>query len=277
MASRKTLLLSIFARRNELFRVSEKDDLYFLSLFKEYSDTKKNITFQYQCSKNEELTRLRETYKFDEMRSAVNDFEMQKNLMTWVYKKLNKDGNCIPLFPMNSLNILDKTIKDNIGSNCWMHALVLNEIFLSLSMKSRMIRCMPMDLRYSDCHCVTLAFNETYNKWIIFDSACGCCYFDEINIPLNIMELRRRLINNEQILIPNKDEYFHKKMIKYWIKNCIRFESYLFSQFNCETIKQNKTIVNLNPKLYVIEDKIIKKNKYDLMYINTNNEEEFWR
>lgn len=157
-----------------------------------------------------------------------------------------------------------------------MYAVVLNEIFLSLGFKSRMIRCLPLDLRFNDCHCITEAYSKEYNKWIIFDSAFCTCYLNSDLKPIGLKEFRELIISNNNVVASLVPRIRSNELVNYWVKNLFRFESYSESKFNIESIDEDKTIYSLLPKDYEITNKIIQKKGHKLIYIYTHDPNKFW-
>lgn len=81
---------------------------------------------------------------------------------------------------------MENTRKNKFTSSCWANAVVLNEVFLAFGFFSRMIRCLPLDLRPSDCHCVMLSYSDDYRKWVVFDAAMGTYYTNSDKIPMSV-------------------------------------------------------------------------------------------
>ena len=257
-------------------RLSKEDDMFFLKKYREYScDKKEKLKFDYS---NEPIIGLSDYVPIELLRfNKSEEFEMMIRIMVWVHKFLLPDALAIPIYPFNCINILEKTKAENIKSNCWMYAIVLNEIFLSIGFKSRMVRCMPIDLRFDDCHCVTQAYSDQYNKWILFDASMGTYYTDVNKVPLSISELRLSIIDDKKFFTPFIPSRKFKQVYGYWIKNLFRFETYSCSRFNMESINESKTIYSLIPNDYNIENKKI-SDRYgnQIQIIYTHDAKQFW-
>lgn len=254
------------------------DDIYFLKLFRDYEYENVKINFEYDY-KSTNLAILQDTYKLQDIMGSGNEFLKQIKLMLWVSSILKPNGECIPppLSEFNSLNILNKSLNGNMLSNCWMHATVLNEILLAAGYKSRMIRCMPMELRFSDCHCVNMVYSNHYSKWFVLDATLGGVYYNNDGIPMNLYEIRNAILENSNIDIIYNRRAYKNDIIKYFSKNLIRFQCYRVSQFFSEDNKKDNTIINLNPKLYMLSDKeIINSEGRIIRHINISNPKVFW-
>ena len=177
-------------------RISKEDDLYFLRKFAEYDSGAKDADFRfhYIC---EPLPELDDYLPRELTKCEKHDFENMMRLMIWVHKALIPDSMATPAEPFHCLNILEKTWTDQMTSNCWMFSVVLNEIYLSVGYRSRMVRCMPLDLRFCDCHCVVQAYVEQYRKWVTFDPSFGTYYCNTQKVPLNLKEIREYIIRGE--------------------------------------------------------------------------------
>lgn len=257
--------------------VSKDDDLSILKSFDKYANEKDDrILFSYDTSTNHILNKLLPSIWIEKKQTSEDDFNLMVEIMVWVYKTLIPSVDVIPQHPLNSVNILEQTKNYGKYSNCWMYATVLNEIFLSLGYKSKMIRCMPIDLRFDDCHCVTQAYCDSLNKWIVFDAALCTYYSDENKVPISLCEFRKRVIKNQPVKLPLITAKKASEIIDYWIKNLFRFEAYSSSKFNIEETVEDKIIYQLIPLHYKLIDKELDKGRYTIKIIYTNDDKSFW-
>lgn len=258
--------------------ISQEDDLHFLRQYSEYKrdySKKDKITFQYI---NKELNDLKNYLPSELFQEKNSDFTTMIKLMLWVHNFLIPDGRATPVHPFNCINILEKTKTEKIKSNCWMFAVVLNEIYLSFGYRSKMIRCMPFDLRFNDCHCVVQVYVNEYSKWIMLDAAFGAYYIDTQKIPLNLKEIREHIIMNKKMTTPLTPSKHSKELLKYWTKNIFRFETYAINKFNMEENDSDESIIySLLPVGYNLSDKLITHNGHDLKIIHTHDEFKFWQ
>lgn len=243
-----------------------------------YEAVDEKINYTYDTPERYWLKKLRSRYRIDQIAGDNGEFRQMSNLMVWVYDTLKYDGELIiDTHKFNSLNIISRTEKKGISSNCWMYATVLNEVFLAMGFKSRRIRCMSADLEDKECHCVTIVYSNEFNKWIMFDAANKAFFVDKQALPMSLQELRESLITEQKIYLPKATTSDFEKIKRYWYKNIVRFQAYSHSAFNFESSKKEKKIYNLNPKAIVVEDKVTFNNRVKQNYINISNPNIFWR
>lgn len=255
-----------------------EDYYFFLDLFSEFNSSESecnNLKFRYDFS-NPSLKLLRDKYNLTKVAGTENMFRQLVRLMIWVNDQLIGDGLCEPLYPMNALHILEATKNKAIRSNCFMYSVVLNEVYLSMGFYSRMIRCMPSDLRYDDCHCVTIVYVKEYSKWVVFDAANRAYYIDKTMQPMSLMDIRNTLLNREPIYVPMMARKQLRLLYHYWVKNIIRFECYDISCYDAETLNGDRILYHLQPRNFVVTDKAVSFDSFQLMHIHTSNEKRFF-
>lgn len=250
---------------------------YFLRLFQEFDNepVTEYFRFEYQFDDNN-LKLLKEKYRLSDIAGTGPQMRQMVNLMVWVNENLLGDGTCNPEHPVNALQILEKTETKKLKSNCYMFAVVLNEVFLSMGFYSRMVRCMPLDMEYNDCHCVTVAYVEEYHKWVVFDAANRAYYLNQKMEPIGLMEIRQALIAQETIYIPMASRHVTRQIMNYWMKQSIRYECYAMSCFGAEDLAGDRIMYHLNPKKYCIKDKTVSFPQFQLIHRHTSNPEVFW-
>lgn len=255
----------------------QQDDAYFLKLFGDYEYEDSPIEFQYIYDAPE-LSVIKDIYKLNQLVDNKEEIKQQIALMKWVKSTLIPDGTCIPSPPIDALSIIERTKISSIKSNCWMHATVLNEVYLSFGFRSKMARCMPMDLRYDDCHCIVHVYSTQYGKWIIMDAAYAGYYFDAQGIPMGLPDLRKALINKERIYIPGATRESQRHILNYWTKNIIRFQCYQKSCYGAESTNQDELVmINLNPRLFKLSNTSSEISGRIVKQIHISNPDVFWK
>jgi hypothetical protein len=107
------------------------------------ADNRPIPAFSYQQSDNANLTALREGFKLDSIAGQGSDVLKILNLLHWVHDLVPHDGMHGNPEVKNAMSMLEVCKKDNRGLNCRGLSLVLNECYLSLGIKSRIVTCLP--------------------------------------------------------------------------------------------------------------------------------------
>ena len=263
----KENLIDFYDRQNFLRCFSEFD----------YNEKNDNFTFSFNL-KSQELEFLKKQHKYTVLVDKSSEFRSMVSLMVWVNDILIGDGMAIPPKEFDALHVLNETVTSKLRCNCYMYAVVLNEIFLSVGYISRMVRCLPIDLDFNDCHCVTEAYCQELNKWIIFDSANRAYYINKEMIPLNLFELREHIKNNKKVYVPYMGRTKSAALIEYLSKNLIRFESFKHSMYGNERFNSKQCLLHFQSRNYPISDKTINYPDVgtQITHIHTSNPNLFW-
>jgi hypothetical protein len=241
-------------------------------------------TYFENCDSNN-LSFLRKKYKIDTIIKPQDIFGKVIDIMNWVHNQLFCIGESVRPQETNSLSILNERKKGNLI--CLYQAIVMNEILLSINIKSRVVKCMPCNFD-GDFHVVVIVYIDEFHKWILFDPTFNTYFVDKKNIPLTIDEIR----NNYRTCDPNEmDIRFKKIQIKkewtlvlygmifetydewykvYMLKNIFRFLTPTKSKFGYMTKKDDKVIF-LNPKGFSVKNEYDKIGTSENIYTNNMN------
>ncbi|WP_029905387.1 transglutaminase domain-containing protein [Prevotella sp. 10(H)] len=186
--------------------------------------------------------RLKEVKKYFNLDSiAGNKDEISKiiNLMVWVNKEV-KHGPNWPFCEIDAVDIYNYHKVSGNGVNCRAIATVLNECYLAMGIKSRIIGCLPEDKSDNESHVINCVYAESLNKWLWIDPTNNAFVMDENNNMLSIAEVRERLINNKKMKLGdtckrNIEEYLYE----YMAKNLFRFHACAKAGFNVESAYRN--------------------------------------
>lgn len=246
--------------------------------------------FTYQDSGDVNLKRIRREFNLDSIAGKGNEISKLLNVMHWVHNVVRHDGGGGNPSLKNAIDLVKVCQIENRGLNCRMMAVILNECYLSLGYKSRMITCMPKPLEFNDCHVINAVFSNQLDKWIWLDPTNDAYVMDEKGELLGLQEVRDRLIN-DQPLILNPEANWNRQMSQtkesylynYMAKNLYRLETPIHSTYNYETDENGKTVeymqllpldgVNQKPEIEVDSNNISKM--IYKRYI-TNNPNQFW-
>lgn len=204
-----------------------------------------------------------------EMRTFVNT-------MLWIDRKLNGNGNCNIVHPITAIDILKRTESLGVEANCYMYAVVLTELLLMLGFKARTVRCMPIDIRYDDCHCMTEVFSQEYDKWIALDAA-NRSYYLKRAMPLNLFEMRECLMKEEKIIVPFMKSDIWKGLRGYLTKNMFRFETYRNCYVGSEEKIGERCLCHFQSENYMFSEKKVAFKDYYVHHVYTSNPNIFWK
>ena len=178
---------------------------------------------------------------------------------------------------MHPSRLAARTKNEELKSNCWMYAVVMTELCLCAGFYTRMIRCMPLDLDYHDCHCLCTVYLKEYNRWIVFDPANNAYYLNENMIPMDIPMLRKAVIESTPIYIPKTGREKTNYLIQYFTKTLFRFECEAECGVGNEASLKNRTFFALNPKKFKLTDKTICIRGRNIQMIHLYSENIFWQ
>ena len=216
-------------------------------------------------------------HQYPELKEMGSDNEMKHfiNLLKWTSEQLIGDGMCIPPERIDALYILSKTREEGIKSNCWMYSTVLNEILLALGFASRVIRCMPLEADFHDCHCMTEVWSSQNHKWIALDSANRAIYLSRKGVPLNVYEIREHIRFKQEIMVPYMDRKTRNALTDYLASNMLRFESWRISCFGAES-KKTAEMIELLPTNYYLTEEDVQIGGKTIHYTAVHSPDIFW-
>jgi hypothetical protein len=249
-----------------------------------YSDTRFIPTFEYQDMNDSNLIKIRQELKLDSIAGTGNEISKILNLMHWVHNIVRHDGSSNNPTSRNAIDLINICKTENRGINCRMMAIILNECYLSLGIKSRFITCMPRETEFDDCHVINMVYSNDLEKWIWIDPTFDAYVMNEKGELLGLAEVRERLINNKPLIL-NPDANWNRESSQtkefyletYMAKNLYRLQTPVISEYNTETRTNEKkvTYVELLP-LDGIEQNPQKREEGRITYYKTNNPNLFW-
>ena len=240
----------------------------------------------YASPENPNLTELRNTYRLDEVAGNGDEISKLLNMLEWAHTIVRHDGNSSNPSPYNSLNLIRICKEEDRGVNCRMMATILNEAYLSLGYRSRLITCKPFDKEDGDCHVINTVFAESLDKWIWIDPTFGVYVLDSAGNYLSIPEVRAALIAGVEIMLPEQMDWNgapkdHTEYLEYMTKNLFRFSSPAGNEFGYESRDSLRQWICLNPVGYDLDlagTVNTKENEnWTTEIYSTNNEESFWQ
>lgn len=249
--------------------------------------------FKYQTSDNPHLAELRKAFNLDSLAGTGNEVSKILNLMHWIHNLVEHDGNNGNPVVKNALSMLNECKTGKRGLNCRGLAIVLNECYLSMGIKSRFVTCLPKDSlgTDTDCHVINMVYSESLKKWLWIDPTFDAYIMNDTGDLLGIEEVREKIINGEMLIL-NPDANWNKKssqtkekyLYSYMAKNLYMLECPVSSEYNLETKENGKVTeyIRLLPLDYFGQKPDVQTNenkKFNSRTVTymTNNSDNFWK
>lgn len=246
--------------RNTIY--SSKDDFRFLKKYSSYTNDSCNdtrIQFYFESKSSSNLLQLNKFYGIDKIMGYGNEIQRLTRLKTWATAYLHFEGKPLQERIYDSFSCsetIGRAKKDGYALNCRYISLIFTQFLLSAGFRARWVICNSMDLRDTECHCVTEVFIEDLNKWIVVDAALGHFYFNKKGEFLGLTEMRQQIAAGENIQIYSKSLEYKRTIQLYWLKNIFRFSFAVSNKFNMLN-SPNIDYACLNPQGFVMEDRVI--------------------
>lgn len=252
--------------------------------------TDEKIAFTYQDSSNVALKELRKKYNLDSIAGSGNEFAKMINLLYWLHNLVPHDGQNENPVVKNAVDLIEVCEKDDRGLNCRGLSTILNECYLAMGFKSRIVTCMPKDAVFQDCHVINVVYSNLASKWLWLDPTNASYVMNSSGEMLGPADVRQLLIDDEQLLI-NPDANWNNKesteiefyLYYYMSKNLYRLKSPLRSEYNYETNARGKLMeyvellpvdgYNQTPKVTAVRNE---GSGTTTKTYKTNNAELFW-
>jgi len=242
-----------------------------------------NLTFESDTAKV--LVAFKAKYNLDSIAGNGDDVSKMINLMKWVHKIVRHDGSSSSPKDKRADEMISVCQKENRGINCRMMAIVLNDAYLAMGLKSRYVTCMPNEKKFNDCHVLNMVYSNSLKKWLWMDPTFETFVTDENSNYLNFEEVRDRLIKDLPVKAAKEinwngdkiDEEFYLK--EYMAKNLFRMEYWADSFSGIENYNTKSILIELQPSTYDPDNpnngKIRSGVKSDRLIIN--NPKLFWQ
>lgn len=208
------------------------------------------------------LIELRSRYGLAGMVSGLAELPAVLHLLDWAYRVMEHDGGMAIPKPWNALSILDACVREKRSVNCRLKAIVLNEAYLSLGIRSRYITCMPA-VADGDCHVVVMIYMVSLKRWITVDPTHNTYFTGRDGAIISVVQARQVYRAGETpgmrhierpltaplvcngVECASYDEFY----LLYMAKNCFRFACPLSSEFDYES-RGDARFIYLSPPGY---------------------------
>ena len=225
----------------------------------DYESTEDYPVFMYQDTSDVKLTELRNTYDLKNIAGTGDEWSRIINLFKWVHRTLKHDGGNIYPESENSLGILKYCEDTDRGVNCVMMAIVLNEVYLSMGFKSRLIHGNSKKFVFNgEWHAFNIVYSNTHGKWVYIDPTFQAYYKDDNGNLLSVAEIREYMRQDKPLHLNVDADYNGNSItendnLHYLSKNFYRFSCSLNSAFDSNGIfhttnTTSSTFCHLDPE-----------------------------
>lgn len=202
--------------------------------------------FTYERAQNGRLQDVRTYFKLDSIAGNGNEISKILNIMYWIHNNVTHDGGNYALAEFDAIDLYQYHKATNKGLNCRHLSISLNEMYLSMGIKSRYVTCLPKDEKDNDCHVICNVWVDSLQKWIWIDPTFAAYIKDEKGNFLGIEEVRERLLDGRPLVL-NEDANWNNKnkqtkegyLMNYMAKNLYWLQVPVSSQFNPESRYRN--------------------------------------
>ncbi|MFC1784011.1 transglutaminase-like domain-containing protein [Candidatus Neomarinimicrobiota bacterium] len=276
--------------QNLLVKFEEKGWGKILKEYKTYNAIESKLTpFIYVDEDWGSLPELKEKYNLDSIAGNGDDVSKILNLMSWVHNTIRHDGNSGEPTDRHADALIELCQTEKKGLNCWMISTVMNEVYLAMGLKSRIVSCYPKGDPFiiHEWHVIVEVFSPSLNKWLWIDPSFETYVKDSQGNLLSIAEVRNNLMNGLPVFASpeinwNNEPYEgggEQYLYDYMTKNLFRIAIPLFSIPAYEMYPRKIRIyVQLLPEGYNHTNENfheITGNRSSIIY--TTDDKQFWR
>lgn len=195
----------------------------------------KKIDFVYEPSETANLKRIRSSVRIDTKELEKDELKLIIKLLKWATDNFNSQGislNDQRYDHSDWFEIVKRSRCDGYSLNCRYKSLLFTQLLLSYGIKSRWVSCLPIPSITNERHCVTEAFVNKLNKWIVVDCAFNLIYFDNKGNLLNLIEMRKKIIADEQIRFFISDKNYVSYVYDCWKNHIFTFKYAIYNGYN---------------------------------------------
>jgi hypothetical protein len=122
--------------------------------------------FTYQAANDPHLTELRKTYHLDSVAGSGSEIDKAIRLLEWFHNQVPHE-DVAPLKVLTAGNIIETYRKTKYAQGCYPLSIAMNEIFLSMGIRSRSVICFSNVFPVpAGGHVINTVYIDSLNKWI---------------------------------------------------------------------------------------------------------------
>ncbi len=275
--------MDVFYSFYEQAEYGVEDDLRYLKLFSEYDNVVRDNShcpvFLFDID-SPGIQKIKKIWDIDNVAGDGTELQKIGRLKKWANQLLCFKGLKLESRRYDKLDCFDTISlakKEGYSLNCRYISLIFTQILLAAGFKARWVSCLPMELNYNECHCVTEVYINELKKWIVVDVAFNLLYFDKMGNLLNLYELRQHILTETKFRVFSLTPEHFQYVWEYWTRHVFRFKFLLENTYSM-LLNANKTFVFLNPKNFIVNNKrIISNNQEITNFLQFYNSEFFWK
>lgn len=272
----------------------QKDSVNYVSILKKSAPYDRQQlqnypAFTYQSPDDPHLTDLRKSYKLDAVAGNGSEVDKVIRLLQWFHDQVPHDDNK-PLDVLTAKNIIETYKSTKYAQGCYPLSVAMNEIFLSMGIKSRSVICFSGKFPTpAGGHVINSVYIDSLKKWIYIDPQENAYIKDEKGIFLSIAELRERLIDGRPLILNANANYHHvpdKKEVylyQFMAQHLYRMICPVNSAWDSQTREDGRTLEYVELLPYGSQEPGIdgfetkKHQNYMVISFHTNNDVLFWQ
>lgn len=251
-----------------------------LKMMDDFYDDGTAITIRYLL--DADYSELSGTYKLNEIAGNKSKFEKAINILNWISSNIYHYGSYDNHVTNTALELLKYAFGngEKNGINCRSLSIALTECLLAIGIKARTVYIMPFSPYDFDNHVVCEAWIAEFNKWVMLDPTYNL-YVTYNNIPLNILELRGLLAQQEEVIF-NKEANYNgtpidkKEILTYYAKDLFSFMIYDIQGSNAEAMAGIK-LINIAPCGYDVKKSTLANIDFRIKKWGNNEKIQVWR
>jgi len=245
--------------------------------------------FTYQSADDPHLSDLRKTYHLDSVAGKGSEITRVVRLLQWFHNEV-PHSDVKPLEVLTAKNIIETYRTTKYAQGCYPLSIAMNEIFLSMGIKSRSVICFSDKYPTPEGgHVINSVYIDSLNKWIYIDPQENAYIKDEKGNFLSIAEVRERLIDGRSLIlnatanyhqVPDKKEVY---LYQFMAEHLYRMICPVNSEWDSQTREGGKTLQYVELLPYGSQEPGIdgfetkKHQDYMVISYHTNNEVLFWQ
>jgi hypothetical protein len=141
---------------------------------------------------------IQKKYKFPIFMNKSEELKFVLELSNWLFQNYIPGGQKTDSQDFEYL--LDSYNVDT-GFDCFQFSIIMSQILISQGIKNRILFLEPYNPNSVGNHVVVNIWSDEYKKWWMLDPTINTIYFNNNNIPLNVLEIKKQIINNEELRI----------------------------------------------------------------------------